>query len=282
MLPFLAGAALYFRYRRTEAALRPGVRQNELSAIFLRGVFEQGATSSIIDPIWSITPLSVASDIYAFGIVWFEMLTGQLPFSSRAPFERLHKPPARPSRLRSDVPGDAERILLGCLERRPEQRYGTADAVLDALRSVESTITLPTTPSSRRRIGTIALAVASVAAEEVEADRAVDVRVARSLGEDVHGVPVKRRQRVQPACRAARAGEAERVDALGERRLVVIWEPVARAPAGGECDPGEQEQHDRRQPLGGLHQLPAPWLLASPLSPASAGLPPPAGGAAFA
>ena len=44
-----------------EAALRPGVRQNELSAIFLRNVFEQGASSSIIDPIWNITPLSVAS-----------------------------------------------------------------------------------------------------------------------------------------------------------------------------------------------------------------------------
>ena len=44
-----------------EAALRPGVRQNELSAIFLRNVFEYGASSSIIDPIWNITPLSVAS-----------------------------------------------------------------------------------------------------------------------------------------------------------------------------------------------------------------------------
>ena len=44
-----------------EAALRPGVRQNELSAIFLRNVFEYGASSSIIDPIWNITPLSVAA-----------------------------------------------------------------------------------------------------------------------------------------------------------------------------------------------------------------------------
>jgi Xaa-Pro aminopeptidase len=44
-----------------EAALRPGVRQNELSAIFLRNVFEDGASSSIIDPIWSLTPLSIAA-----------------------------------------------------------------------------------------------------------------------------------------------------------------------------------------------------------------------------
>ena len=44
-----------------EAALRPGVRQNELSGIFLRRCFELGASTSIIDPIWNITPLSVAA-----------------------------------------------------------------------------------------------------------------------------------------------------------------------------------------------------------------------------
>jgi Xaa-Pro aminopeptidase len=57
-----------------EAALRPGVRQNELSAIFLRGVFEQGASSSIIDPIWNITPLSVATGSFtANGDVGFPL-----------------------------------------------------------------------------------------------------------------------------------------------------------------------------------------------------------------
>ncbi|HEV8297107.1 MAG TPA: Xaa-Pro peptidase family protein [Acidimicrobiales bacterium] len=39
-----------------EAALRPGVRQNELSAIFLRRCFELGTSWSCIDPIWNITP----------------------------------------------------------------------------------------------------------------------------------------------------------------------------------------------------------------------------------
>jgi Xaa-Pro aminopeptidase len=39
-----------------EAALRPGVRQNELSAILFRRAFELGVTWSCIDPIWSITP----------------------------------------------------------------------------------------------------------------------------------------------------------------------------------------------------------------------------------
>jgi Xaa-Pro aminopeptidase len=43
-----------------EAAVRPGVRQNELSAIFLRRAIELGISWSCIDPIWSPTPLSCA------------------------------------------------------------------------------------------------------------------------------------------------------------------------------------------------------------------------------
>ncbi len=42
------------------AALRPGVRQNELSAVFLRRIFELGATANAIDPIWQATPRAIA------------------------------------------------------------------------------------------------------------------------------------------------------------------------------------------------------------------------------
>ncbi len=57
-----------------EAALVPGVRQNELSGIFLRRCFELGATASIIDPIWSITPRSIADGTYtANGDVGFPL-----------------------------------------------------------------------------------------------------------------------------------------------------------------------------------------------------------------
>jgi Xaa-Pro aminopeptidase len=42
------------------ASLRPGVRQNELSAIFLRRIFELGATANCIDPIWQATPRALA------------------------------------------------------------------------------------------------------------------------------------------------------------------------------------------------------------------------------
>ena len=44
-----------------ERALRPGVRQNELSGLFLRRAFELGASASIIDPVWNLTPRSIAA-----------------------------------------------------------------------------------------------------------------------------------------------------------------------------------------------------------------------------
>jgi len=40
-------------------ALRPGVRQSDLSGIFLRRIFELGATGNVIDPIWQATPPSL-------------------------------------------------------------------------------------------------------------------------------------------------------------------------------------------------------------------------------
>ncbi|MGE0386817.1 MAG: M24 family metallopeptidase [Gammaproteobacteria bacterium] len=43
------------------AALRPGVRQTELSAVFFRRVFELGITWSCVDPIWNVTPRSTAA-----------------------------------------------------------------------------------------------------------------------------------------------------------------------------------------------------------------------------
>jgi Xaa-Pro dipeptidase len=44
----------------TQASLAPGMRQNELTARFLRTAFELGADANILDPIWQVMPASVA------------------------------------------------------------------------------------------------------------------------------------------------------------------------------------------------------------------------------
>jgi tRNA A-37 threonylcarbamoyl transferase component Bud32 len=82
-------------------------------------------------------PHSTASDIYSFGVVWFEMLTGQLPFEATTSPGRalqcLQAPPPRPRSLVPDISAELEAVVLRCLEKAPEARFGTAAEVLQAL-----------------------------------------------------------------------------------------------------------------------------------------------------
>ena len=86
---------------------------------------------------------TTASDIYSFGVVWFEMLTGALPFESvSSPVEsalaRLRGPAVAPSSKNPLVPADLDAVVLGCLRRSPKDRFRTAGEVLDALDALEA------------------------------------------------------------------------------------------------------------------------------------------------
>jgi serine/threonine-protein kinase len=70
------------------------------------------------------------SDMYALGIMFYEMLTGQVPFTGPSPLavmnERLLKDPAPPTQLNPEVPPELEEIIFRALERDPRHRYGNA------------------------------------------------------------------------------------------------------------------------------------------------------------
>jgi eukaryotic-like serine/threonine-protein kinase len=70
------------------------------------------------------------SDMYALGIMFYEMLTGQVPFSGPNPLavmnERLLKDPAPPRELNPNIPPEIEEIVLRALERDPHHRYASA------------------------------------------------------------------------------------------------------------------------------------------------------------
>ncbi|OLC03605.1 MAG: hypothetical protein AUH78_18775 [Gemmatimonadetes bacterium 13_1_40CM_4_69_8] len=82
-------------------------------------------------------PLDGRSDIYALGIVAFEMFTGKLPFQGRNAQEmmiaRLRDRPRQLRQLRPDLPANLEKALARALESSPDARYGTALEFADAL-----------------------------------------------------------------------------------------------------------------------------------------------------
>ncbi|WP_164016720.1 serine/threonine-protein kinase [Pyxidicoccus trucidator] len=95
------------------------------------------------------TPLSMApeqirgevpdarTDLYAVGVLLFQLVTGQPPFQGTTRHEveeqHLHAPPPRPGE-RAPVPAALDTVVLRCLAKRREDRYPDVDALLDALR----------------------------------------------------------------------------------------------------------------------------------------------------
>ncbi|MGE5334864.1 MAG: protein kinase domain-containing protein, partial [Nitrososphaerota archaeon] len=81
-----------------------------------------------------VTP---AADVYALGIVMYEMLTGKTPFDGDTPvavaMRHIQDIPEPPSHLNPVIPRELERIIMRCLEKDPRDRYPNGDALAYAL-----------------------------------------------------------------------------------------------------------------------------------------------------
>lgn len=82
-------------------------------------------------------PAGPATDLYALGVVAYEMLTLQAPFGGETPFEivtrHLNDPPPRASASNPAVPPALDAVLLRCMAKDPADRWGSAAELAAAL-----------------------------------------------------------------------------------------------------------------------------------------------------
>ncbi len=151
-------------------------------------------------------PVDARADLYALGLVFYELLTGRPPFESASPRELLNMhctvaPPPMPDDVRATLPKGIERLVYALLRKRPDERPGTAADVLAQLEPfavadaslrtevpVAAGATQPSAPATARRpvetqrnADTIALIERAAAPREVPTPLAIVLIVVLSL-----------------------------------------------------------------------------------------------------
>ena len=113
--------------------------------------------------------VDVRSDIFSYGAMLYEMVTGQRAFAGTSSAHTLEAviraQPKRPTEVVSGIPSDLEKVILRCLRKDPERRFqhigDVKIALLDLKEESESGVTAPGAVVRTRRRGLIAVLVAA-------------------------------------------------------------------------------------------------------------------------
>lgn len=182
-------------------------------------------------------PGTPASDIYAAGVILYEMLTGRLPFRSDDPqqvlLQHINDPVPRPRRTNPSIPAQVEAIVLKALEKDPNDRFESAEEMRQALLIARThlpvrrpvTVPIPESPESRFPLQRLAWAAASIALIVVAIAGATSLAVL-DFG-------------TSPTAAESSDDQAEVSEAPSEPEPVVTSEPIVpeQASPGGPPDP---------------------------------------------
>ncbi|WP_052519688.1 serine/threonine-protein kinase [Archangium violaceum] len=97
-------------------------------------------------------PVSPRTDLYAVGIILFEMLTGRLPFRGDSPMhvaiQQVQAQPPAPASLVDGLPPELDALVLRLLAKEPEQRPASAEAVARELKTIAKALAVDMTQLS--------------------------------------------------------------------------------------------------------------------------------------
>jgi eukaryotic-like serine/threonine-protein kinase len=97
-------------------------------------------------------PIDGRTDLYALGVMLYELVAGQLPFNADDPLavisQHLHAPPVPPSTYNASLPPALDRLIMQLLNKDPDDRPASADIVRQTLAEILNTIQSPAATAS--------------------------------------------------------------------------------------------------------------------------------------
>jgi tRNA A-37 threonylcarbamoyl transferase component Bud32/dienelactone hydrolase len=191
-------------------------------------------------------PVDARSDVFSFGSVLYEMLTGRRPFDGDSSITTrmaiLGKAPAPPRSLRAELPPELERLVLRCLEKPKEARYASGAELLRDLQALRGRLERERTRRSaewrrpRVVIPVVAFLIVALVVGAFAWRRKARERWARSVALPEIARLTERDQRVA----AFRLAREARAVLPGDPELDRLWDSltmplsITKAPAGGE------------------------------------------------
>ncbi len=147
-----AGGMTHLNLSSDSVLIMPMANGSELVKIVDMGSFSEPAIldfedDASLEPLYYLSPERCTgesdgderSDVYSLGILFYEMLIGEVPFVADTPTELMLKhvevPPPPFAAFRDDVPEEIEPVAEKALEKQPDARYQTASAFAEDLTS---------------------------------------------------------------------------------------------------------------------------------------------------